>query len=284
MWEISLQAPDLPGLAEILSTVLLQSDIPPQSFTESRQPNHITFSVFLPTRQAGLRLASRLKYLKSSGIGIDLKPVKVEGWVAAFHDRLQPFQLTSRFDLVPYHQIQRYQPTPREAIIIDIDQAFGTGLHVTTRMMVELIERCCGRFNSFWDIGTGSGILSIVAAKCQARELTAIDIDPISIRSAQHNAKLNQVQFGLCRRWDLARWKGRRLFDFVAANLFTEDLIRMGRKIVTRVRPDFYLAVSGIAEENWPRFQRAYKKFPLRVQVSLKRAGWRAVLYKKSGL
>src|SRR6185503_4769445 len=92
-----------------------------------------------------------------------LKSIQSQDWQEKWKEDFKPFRLTDRIDVSPVWHRKRYKPKGREVVYIDTVLAFGTGLHETTRFMSQFIELCRGQFESFFDIGTGSGILSIIA-------------------------------------------------------------------------------------------------------------------------
>ena len=136
-------------------------------------------------------------------------------------------------------------------------------------------------FASLLDIGTGTGILSIVAIKCGSVKVDAIDFNPDCIKVARSNLKRSGCRPASLRVADIHRYPSRKRYDLVAANLVTHNLIKAGRKLVSLVRPGKYLAVSGISLENIPVLKRAFRKYPLRPLKIIKGKEWAAVLYKK---
>ena len=90
---------------------------------------------------------------------------------------------------------EAYQPRPEDLIIeLDPGMAFGTGTHETTNMCMQLLEKHLKSNMRVMDVGTGSGILAIAAARLGAREVLAIDIDPAAVKVARENIVLNHVE------------------------------------------------------------------------------------------
>jgi ribosomal protein L11 methyltransferase len=106
-------------------------------------------------------------------------------------------------------------------VVIDPGQAFGTGAHATTRLCLELMLES-GPSGSFVDLGCGSGVLAIVAAKLGWRPVIALDYDPAAVTATHHNAKVNQVTVDV-RRFDL-RTEQVPEADFGAANVLAGPL------------------------------------------------------------
>jgi len=90
-------------------------------------------------------------------------------WQEGWKDHFKPFFLTQRIEIIPAWQRKNFWPKRKQVIYLDNSLAFGTGLHETTRFMAQLIESCLGRFEIFFDIETGTGILSLVAFSAGTR-------------------------------------------------------------------------------------------------------------------
>ena len=119
------------------------------------------------------------------------------------------------------------EPDDRDLIPIRIDpsMAFGTGTHETTRLCLSTIARVFQPGWSFLDVGTGTGILAIAAAKLGARDILAIDTDPDSVGIAEKNAGLNQTEW---IRFETGTLKGSiDTFDLVCANITIDVLVPM---------------------------------------------------------
>jgi ribosomal protein L11 methyltransferase len=240
-------------------------------------------------------------------ITLSFKNLKDKDWLTRWKDNFNPFNITENIRVVPFKFKGRAISRPGKTnIFIDTDTIFGTGMHPTTRFMVEFIQKEEGRFKDFFDIGTGTGILAIIAHKFGAKKIWGIDIDKKAIPVAQENILANQGRFdysssprhiGASKKFrskyadecyeelhlkaiDFKRFKVSDKFDFVAANLLTDDLIKMRDKIVSTVRPGKYLAVSGISVANWERFSRHFNQKPLSCLKVLRGEGWCAGLYK----
>lgn len=153
----------------------------------------------------------------------------------------------------------------RKRIVIDPGLAFGTGRHETTRACLEYIDELFGsgaRGKSFLDMGCGSGILSIAAAKLGASVSSGFDIDPVAVEAAEANAGANGVtvsyrRFALGKRSaDLPDILSRGKYDVVAANILGPLLIKFADEIVPFVGER--LIISGILSEAYEEVLAAY--------------------------
>ena len=154
-------------------------------------------------------------------------------------------------------------------------------MHATTRLMANTIERCRGKFKSFLDVGTGTGILSLIALKSQAQNVDALDVDRHVFKTTRENFANNLLKARAFIKSDIKGFKTGRKYDFVAANLITHELIKAKRKLAALVKPGGYLAVCGITINNLETLKEGFQKLPLRCIKIQKAEGWVALLYKR---
>jgi len=139
----------------------------------------------------------------------DLKPLRVEEVSENWRNWKQGFGPVEIDDLV-------ILPPWKKPIFIKPGVAFGTGLHPTTRLSVKLLKECLRRGDSVLDVGTGSGILAIVAKKLGAGKVLGIDISTEAVRECRENADLNNAAIE-CRLAEPSQI--REVFDLLTANL-----------------------------------------------------------------
>jgi len=167
-------------------------------------------------------------------------------WLREWRKSLKASQVTSRIWIVPtwFEEGSGVPEPPKEAeqkgmsegygeIVIKLDpgMAFGTGIHATTRRCLDLVEFLVPlTCNSVLDVGTGTGILAMAAARLGASRVVAIDVDPEAVRTADENLKLNRLssRVRLKRmRADTGIRPGWKKFDLIIANLFLRELTRI---------------------------------------------------------
>ena len=274
-----------PGTVEILKDVLAGCGIPRQEIVELTQAKYQYLLFYPKTPAQAYRVRRSLKTLDrpkgKGGVVLETRTLSRKDWQDRWKIDLKPFALGKSFLIVPSGWNKKYVLGQRIPIIIDSAMAFGSGLHETTRFMVQLIEFCRGRFTSLLDIGTGTGILSVAAIKCATAKVDAIDLNPDCIKVARSNLKRNGCRAASLAVADIHRYPSRKRYDLVAANLVTHNLVKAVRKIVSLVHPGKYLAVSGISLENVPVIKKAFRKYPLRPLKIIAGREWVAVLYKK---
>jgi ribosomal protein L11 methyltransferase len=124
------------------------------------------------------------------------------------------------------------------------------------------------------DLGTGSGILALGAARFGAKRVIAIDHDPIAIAAARANARRNKIDNIDFRVADLRRWKFPRKIDIITANLFSELLI----EILPRLKCAQWLILSGILREQEAGLVRALKGIGIAIVETRRRGKWIAIV------
>jgi ribosomal protein L11 methyltransferase len=176
-----------------------------------------------------------------------------ENWKRFF----KPIQVTSRFVVKPPWSKIRLKG---RQVPIDITpgMAFGTGTHATTILCIQALEKRLKKKGlSVLDVGTGSGILSIIAAKLGAKEVWGIDIDGVAVENARENVEKNHVS-------DIVRIrKGslgdlQRKFDVVVANIDFKSLRRMKKTLLRRLKNKGFLILSGILEGEKEKLHEHY--------------------------
>ena len=124
-----------------------------------------------------------------------IRTLREEDWAHAWKKFYKPLRVGKRVVLKPSWEAFEAQP---DDIVVELDpgMAFGTGLHPSTRLCIVALENLVVPGDALLDIGTGSGVLSIVAAKLGATSILATDIDPIAVEVTAENAQLNGLAMG----------------------------------------------------------------------------------------
>ncbi|MFZ5863944.1 MAG: 50S ribosomal protein L11 methyltransferase [Nitrospirota bacterium] len=177
-----------------------------------------------------------------------ISPVDDQDWIATWKASVTPLRVTPRLTIVPSWRGHAEAPGER-VVILDPEMAFGTGHHETTRMCLEALDERLQRGDrpTVFDLGTGSGILAIAAAKLGAGRVTACDIDPLARETAIRNVAVNKASETVSV---VAAGQSERLgrYDVVVANLTADDLITLMPEIAQRVGPVGEMILSGILQ------------------------------------
>jgi len=165
---------------------------------------------------------------------------------------------------------------------IDPGMAFGTGTHATTILSIQALEERLKRKRlSILDVGTGSGILSIIAAKLRAKEVWGIDIDGAAVEIARENVKMNRVSDIVnIRKGSIGHLQKK--FDMIVANIDLKSLRRMRWPLLKHLKTRGFLILSGILEEEKDRIHQHYMKTGILQLIKLvQREGWICMTFKK---
>ena len=197
-------------------------------------------------------------------------------WNARWAESLQPVRLGARV-LIRQSWNDAAAPDGGFALVIDPRRAFGTGYHATTQLIVEwLQEMVCGG-KRLLDVGTGSGILAMVALRLGARSALAIDNDPEAIECAREYAAGNafgpELEFRVARLEDLSP----EPFDLITANLDRRTLLGYFGILRAYLNPGGRLLVSGLLCEDLPDICNALAATGWIVQNRRARAEWMAL-------
>ena len=179
------------------------------------------------------------------------RPVAEVDWAEAWKERLDILRIGRHIVIRP--SWRDYVPGPKDVVIqLDPGMAFGTGLHPTTQMCLVALEESMRPGAAVLDLGTGSGILAVAAAKLGAERVLALDNDPVAVQTARANVANNRVQ-GAARvvLGSLADAPGS--YDVVVVNILARVIVEMVQEgLATRVRPDGRLIAAGIIVDQEP--------------------------------
>jgi ribosomal protein L11 methyltransferase len=174
--------------------------------------------------------------------------VEDPGWATMWMDRFEPFTIGQRFLIVPpWRRDSGLCEDERLRIVIQPGQGFGTGHHGSTYGVMRTLEDLYREkiWRRVLDVGTGSGILAIAMRLMGARDITAIDNDPVALENARENAALNGVERDL-RISALPLASIRRHYDLITANILAPILIAMAPRLKRNLAADGRLILAGI--------------------------------------
>ena len=168
-----------------------------------------------------------------------------EDWANAWKAHYHPFRVGERLVIAP-----SWEPPTLEAgdllIVLDPGMAFGTGLHPSTRLCLTFLEMHLRPGDTVLDLGTGSGILAIAAAKLGAAFVLARDIDPVAVEVAKENVARNAVS-SIVRVEEGSLPERTDRFDLVLVNILAEVIVRLlSEGLADLVCPGGSLILSGI--------------------------------------
>jgi len=290
--------------AEDAVTELLFSafEVPVSSYTDV-ETKEVTVATYVPKNpfvvprsrgrlkaelQTKAALQDGLKRIKSFGLNIgaakiSCTKVRREDWAESWKRHFKPIEIGAALLIKP-SWIKRPLRKGQAVIVLDPGLSFGTGQHPTTSFCLQQLASRGARntqsaIRSFLDIGTGSGILAIAAAKLGYAPVEAFDFDPESVRIARDNARKNRVlqKVHITRR-DVTKLplRSAKKYDFICANLISTLLMAERRRILSRLKPDGVLVLAGILNSEFALVQRDYERSGLRLIASRVEKEWRS--------
>lgn len=198
-----------------------------------------------------------------------------EHWTGACPEVWEPIRAGS-LEVIPVESPSDPRATPPHAIKIIPGLGFGTGHHATTRMVLSELTKlqAPARPHAILDLGTGSGILAIAAAKLFGSPVEAIDIDPMAIENARDNTAMN----GVDNLIELSTKPLRELsgpYDLILANVYGEVLVQLASEVSRVAQPHATIIMSGITELVWNQVYTAYcSTLKWRVEDETSENGW----------
>jgi len=227
----------------------------------------------------------------------EIRRLAEEDWANAWKKQYHVLCIGRRTRIVPAWE--EYDAQPGEVIVrLEPGMAFGTGLHPTTRLCLEAMETSLVPGCSVLDVGTGSGILAIAAARLGADSVLALDTDPIAVTVARENAVRNQVagqitvrqgSVGLAPGWSPGGAGGafflleEGAFDRVVVNILAPVIRSLAGGLAARTAPGGQLIASGIIETQEADVLDALCACGFRLVSRAQEADWVALVVQREG-
>lgn len=208
-----------------------------------------------------------------------ISEVDDEDWATAWKKYYKPFNISTRVVIKP--SWEEYIPEEDEIIIeLDPGMAFGTGTHETTRMCAQLLERYIKTQDEVIDLGCGTGILSIIAAKLGARSILAADIDETAVKVTKENCIINRVEDRVTAVKGVLEGLERQRSDIVVANIIADVIRNISPLVPYYMKKDGYFITSGIIKERKDEIIVAYVKQGFVLKESLEMGEWVAMVFR----
>lgn len=242
----------------------------------------------LPAESVNEFIAERLERFGLSSAVYTVETEQSVDWYELWRKTLKPVHIGRHALIIPFDDTRDAQcelvtsETAPLVIVIEPKMSFGTGHHATTQMCAELLIDTVRSGERWIDLGTGTGILAIIAAKCGAEHVHGIDNDSIAIEEA----KLNAARNGCCQKieYHIADVLNVHLptSDGVVANLYSSILEQMSSSIATSLRAGGYAILSGILIEQEPSVLCAYQEKGFILERRLEQGQWVALLLRRT--
>ncbi len=248
------------------------------------RPDHYAVTGYFPddnrTEKRCKILAEKLLQFKDK-IGLiyrmSYKELDEEDWAHSWKAYFRPQKIGRNMVVKPTWRDYR---ADRGEVVIELDpgMAFGTGTHPTTAMCISMIENHLEKGNLFLDIGTGSGILMIAAAKLGAGKIRGVDHDETAVQIAVENLRRNGVEaqrfFVICA--NLAEGIKEK-YDIVAANILSQVILNLLNDIGGVLKAGGIFICSGIVDKNENQVVAAMRKFGFEILEIRSQEEWAAI-------
>ncbi len=216
--------------------------------------------------------------------GGSVRELKSRNWVAMSAPKVEPLMIRDRL-VISQVEVDRALYPGRDVIVVPPEMAFGTGDHPTTATCLRLLvdhSRELEEGWSFLDLGTGSGVLAMAGKLLGAGEVQAFDYDGKAVEVAELNIRRNQVAEIEVFEEDVFKWKNRKRFHVVAANLFSTVLIEALPLISKWIRKEGRLILSGILVEQWDEVREVAEGCGFQLLSDKKIGKWLTASFKAS--
>jgi ribosomal protein L11 methyltransferase len=277
----------------------------------------VTLRTYLPlderameTRELVERALWHFGQIRSVG-PLRVQQLEEQDWADAWKQHYTIQRIGERVVVVP--SWLEYEPLPGDLILrLDPGMAFGTGLHPTTQLCIALLERYLQPSCRALDLGCGSGILAIAAAKMGARAVLALDTDPIAVTATRENVERNGVvelvrvaEGSLGGGAALGHWLGwdqvagrtspaaenmesthdlqPATYDLIVANIIARVLAALAADMAGALAPGGMLVASGIIAEREAEVVEAFAAAGLTPVERRQEGDWLALVYRTSG-
>jgi ribosomal protein L11 methyltransferase len=219
----------------------------------------------------------------------DIRELAEEDWTEAWKQQYHRLRVGQRIVIVPAWEA--YEPAADEITIqLEPGMAFGTGLHPTTRLCLEMMEKYLKPDRTVLDVGTGSGVLAIAAAKLGASSVLALDADPMAVTVAQENVEMNGVAGQVTVRHgslpggdavprhfatdgSLALLDTGK-FDLVIINILAPVIVGMAPALAARLQSEGQLIAAGLIDSQEREVVDVLKKQRLQVVDRTQEKDW----------
>lgn len=212
---------------------------------------------------------------------VTTKAVADESWATAWQKYYHPVRVTRYLTVTPSWEAYEPVQAGEQVIRLDPGMAFGTGTHPTTILSLMALETVIRGGESLYDVGTGSGVLSIAAKALGADHVEAFDLDDVAVRSAKTNLDLNPVAKDVVARPNNLLNDIHQPVDIVVANILAEIIVPLVPQAWENLQPGGHFLTSGIIADKLDTVVAAQEKQGFIIDNVLQMKDWRGVIAHK---
>lgn len=262
------------------------TDLPRAEDTET-----VTVRAYLPEdarlESSLLALAERIAALRHAGAALGAGTISHsfvadEDWAETWKAYIHTEKIGERIVVRPTWE--EYTPSADEIVIeLDPGAAFGTGAHATTAMCLRWLEHLVSPGMRVYDVGCGSGILAVAAAKLGAGEVIAMDYDPVVVSVAEENIRQNNVHNVVACESDLlSACEGAAPAELITANIIADVIIRLFAQLDRHLAPGGTLLASGIIDDRIADVEHAAAEHGFTVLDMTCEKEWAAMIIRRT--
>ncbi len=272
--------PNTEAIADALISELATIGYDGFSYTDSGFKAYIPAAEFMPENLENLELPGY--FSEQCRINFTRQDIPDQDWNKVWEDHFTPILIDGQIQV----RAGFHAPVPGTTydIIIEPKMSFGTGHHSTTALMLKTIFELSEQFKDkrVLDMGCGTGILSIMAAKAGAREVTGIDIDDWAFNNAMENIGKNGLNNICIRIGDASLLQGEAPFDIILANINRNILLNDMQAYHQKLIPGGYLIMSGFYLHDLPAIREKAASLGLQFTSMHEDQQWIAAVFYKN--
>jgi len=249
--------------------------------TLEESPDAVKLGAYFDEQADLARARERVRSrLEDALLDVSISSVADQDWMQKWKEGFEAVAVGERLIISPSWKLPD-ETRGREVVEIDPGMAFGTGTHETTRLCLEAIERHW-RGGRMIDVGTGTGILAIAAAKLvPGSRIHAIDVDPLAVEVARENAAINRVEGALEISEGGPRAFREGAFDVVVANLTAEVIVDLFDDLSACLSPSGSMILSGILTTLRPDVEARVTEAGLKIVERREAGEWAALVARR---
>jgi ribosomal protein L11 methyltransferase len=273
-------------LADFLTETLDEQDVVTAAFETDDGLWNMAVYFSAPPNETAVRALVALEAGAELANTLVFERIEAKDWVAASLAGLAPVE-AGRFMVHGQHDRARVRGS-RIGIEIEAALAFGTGHHGTTRgclLALDFIAKQKTPPHKILDVGTGTGVLAIAAAKALKTPVLASDIDRRAVMVARENARLNRaapaIEFITTAGLDAHRFRERGPYDLILANILLGPLVRLARPMTRLLAPGARVVLSGLLSSHAQAALMAYRAQGLMLERRILLEGWTTLVMRR---
>lgn len=261
----------------------IESQEIPVSISEKQEKNknkeYIIITFYLKESEKFLLEEIKIDLNKNKVNDIKVNKIEEKIWSDSWKTFFKLKKIDDNIIIKP--EYEEYDSKEGEIVIsIDPTLSFGTGHHETTELAMILLKKYISKDNIVIDVGTGTGILAILASKLNAKKVLAIDLDKKAVEIAKENITLNNCDNIKVINNNLLEMSEAKA-DLVVANMLPEILLKLNNNVKTHIKENGIYIISGVIASEVEEIKESLENF--KIIEHIKKGEWHAFVCRKEG-